>query len=196
MSDIKVLWIDLNFIINYFFIIFKNFINLFTLKKKHFFFNVNKFYYYFFFKILKFNSILKTNSLSDIISIHYPGELYEFELIYIFISYKLNFRFFFKLFFKKEDLILSLNKLFKSASWLEREVWDLFGLKFIYHNDLRRILTDYGFIGHPLLKQFPLLGYIELRYDDNIHNIIKEPIEITQMYRFFKFINPWNFWKG
>jgi NADH-quinone oxidoreductase subunit C len=96
---------------------------------------------------------------------------------------------------KKEDLIVSISELFKSTAWFEREVWDLFGLKFIYHEDLRRILTDYGFLGHPLQKQFPLIGFIELRYDDSILNILKEAVEMSQMYRFFRFINPWFIWK-
>jgi NADH:ubiquinone oxidoreductase subunit C len=73
---------------------------------------------------------------------------------------------------------------------LERELFDLFGIKFIYHNDLRRILTDYGFIGHPMLKLFPLVGFIELRYDDIISKIIKETVELMQVYRIFSFINP------
>jgi NADH-quinone oxidoreductase subunit C len=104
-------------------------------------------------------------------------------------------RFFLKLLIKKEDLMVSLSNLYKSVGWLEREIWDLFGIKFIYHKDLRRILTDYGFLGHPLLKQFPLIGFIELRYDDSILNIIKEAVEMSQMYRFFRFLNPWVLWK-
>jgi NADH-quinone oxidoreductase subunit C len=91
--------------------------------------------------------------------------------------------------------MISISNLYNSTAWLEREIWDLFGIKFIYHKDLRRILTDYGFLGHPLLKQFPLIGFIELRYDDSILNILKEAVEMSQMYRFFRFMNPWVIWR-
>jgi NADH-quinone oxidoreductase subunit C len=104
-------------------------------------------------------------------------------------------RSFLKILIKKEDLMISISNLYNSTAWLEREIWDLFGIKFIYHKDLRRILTDYGFLGHPLLKQFPLIGFIELRYDDSILNILKEAVEMSQMYRLFRFMNPWVIWK-
>ena len=94
----------------------------------------------------------------------------------------------------KEFLVLSLSNFFFNANWLEREVWDLFGIKFICHNDLRRILTDYGFSGHPLLKFFPLMGFSELRYDDSLNKIIREQIEMTQAYRYFIYNTPWFLW--
>jgi NADH:ubiquinone oxidoreductase subunit C len=103
----------------------------------------------------------------------------------------LNLRYNLKHFLNKEDLILSLMDIYLNANWLEREVWDLYGVKFIYHQDLRRILTDYGFEGHPLLKLFPLTGFFELRYDDSLEKIIKESLEFTQAYRYFVFFNPW-----
>jgi NADH-quinone oxidoreductase subunit C len=83
-----------------------------------------------------------------------------------------------------------------NSNWLERESWDLYGIKYIYHQDLRRILTDYGFIGHPLLKIFPLTGFVEMRYDDLLNKIIKERIELSQAFRFFYFINPWYSFKN
>jgi NADH-quinone oxidoreductase subunit C len=169
---------------------------MFLIKKKYFFYNLNIFLYFFLFNILNSSIILKIDTIIDIVATHYSdNSINEFELLYVNINYKFNLRFFFKLLINKENLIISISNLFKSVAWLEREIWDLFGLKFIYHNDLRRILTDYGFFGHPLLKQFPLIGFIELRYDDSIFNIIKEAVEMSQMYRFFRFINPWTIWK-
>jgi NADH:ubiquinone oxidoreductase subunit C len=86
--------------------------------------------------------------------------------------------------------ILSIKFFFSSASWLEREAWDLYGVKFLLHLDLRRILTDYGFQGHPFRKDFPLIGFVELRYDDLFQSIVIEPVELSQKFRFFKFENP------
>jgi len=169
----------------------------YLIKKKFINFFLNIHYYYHLFIILKNHILIKIDTIIDMIATHYLDNLYStFEILYIVICYKFNQRFFSKLFIKKENLLVSLNNLFSSISWLEREIWDMFGLKFIYHKDLRRILTDYGFLGHPLLKQFPLIGFIELRYDDSIHNIIKEEVEMSQMYRFFRLINPWTLWKG
>jgi len=135
-------------------------------------------------------------SIIDIVALHFPSNLEnEFELLYVNLNYSLNLRSFLKILIKKEDLMISISNLYNSTAWLEREIWDLFGIKFIYHKDLRRILTDYGFLGHPLLKQFPLIGFIELRYDDSILNILKEAVEMSQMYRLFRFMNPWVIWK-
>jgi len=170
--------------------------DIYLIKKKKIFLFLDSYLYLYIFSILSSNLIIKIHSIIDIVATHYPDNLQnEFELLYININYKLNLRFFLKILIKKENLIISISNLFNSTAWLEREIWDLFGIKFIYHNDLRRILTDYGFLGHPLLKQFPLIGFIELRYDDSIFNIIKEAVEMSQMYRFFRFINPWVIWK-
>ena len=196
MNDSEEPWIENNYIIALFTIIFSKICDIFLIKKKYFFYNLNIFFYFFLFNILNSSIILKIDTIIDIVATHYSdNSKNEFELLYVNINYKFNLRFFFKLLINKENLIISISNLFKSAAWLEREIWDLFGLKFIYHNDLRRILTDYGFLGHPLLKQFPLIGFIELRYDDSIFNIIKEAVEMSQMYRFFIFINPWTIWK-
>lgn len=86
----------------------------------------------------------------------------------------------------------TISKIFNSANWLEREVWDIYGIVFISHDDLRRILTDYGFEGHPFRKDFPLSGYSQLRYDDTLKRIVSEPLELSQEYRFFEFNNPWD----
>jgi NADH-quinone oxidoreductase subunit C len=155
---------------------------------------LNIFYYYNFFIDLKNSMILNFESLVDFTSLHYPDILNEIELNYFILSYKLNLRFILKIFMKKEDLIISLNKIFINSTWLEREVWDMFGVKFIFHNDLRRILTDYGFLGHPLLKYFPLSGFYELRFDEIFNKIIKELIELAQAFRSFVYINPWLNW--
>ena len=86
----------------------------------------------------------------------------------------------------------TISKIFDSANWLEREVWDMYGIIFNNHDDLRRILTDYGFEGHPFRKDFPLSGYSQLRYDDTLKRIVSEPIELSQEYRYFEFNNPWD----
>lgn len=196
MNDLEGLWIGINYLRLLFYTLLKNMFITYLIKKKNFFLFINSFYYFYLFIILNKNFFLKIDTIIDIVATHYPDNLNnEFELLYVNLLKKLNIRFFFKLFIKKENVVISISKIFKSANWLEREIWDLFGLKFIYHNDLRRILTDYGFLGHPLLKQFPLIGFIELRYDDSILNIIKEAVEMSQMYRFFRFINPWIIWE-
>jgi len=196
MSDLEVLWIENNYMLLLFNKFLNNMYNIFLVKKKNIYIYLNTYFYFFLFSILNSNLIIKINSIIDIVATHYPdNSKNEFELLYVNLNFKLNLRFFLKILINKENLIISINKLFKSVLWLEREIWDLFGIKFIFHNDLRRILTDYGFLGHPLLKQFPLIGFIELRYDDSIFNIIKEAVEMSQMYRFFRFINPWVIWK-
>lgn len=197
MNDLEGLWIGINYLRILFYTLLRNMFITYLIKKKNFFFLVNTFYYFYLFTILNNNIFLKIDTIIDIAATHYPDNLNnEFELLYVNLLKKLNIRFFFKLYIKKENVVISISKIFKSANWLEREIWDLFGLKFIYHNDLRRILTDYGFLGHPLLKQFPLIGFIELRYDDLILNIIKEAVEMSQMYRFFRFTNPWTIWEN
>jgi NADH-quinone oxidoreductase subunit C len=148
-------------------------------------------YYYRAFIGLKNSIALNFESLVDFSALHYPDILNEIELAYFILSYKLSQRLFLKIFIKKEDLVISLNKIFYSIAWFEREVWDMFGVKFIFHSDLRRILTDYGFLGHPLLKYFPLSGFYELRFDEIFNKIIKELIELAQAFRSFSYINPW-----
>ena len=89
------------------------------------------------------------------------------------------------------ESVSSIESIFKSANWFEREVWDMFGVYFLNHPDLRRILTDYGFEGYPLRKDFPLSGYTQVRYDEELKRVILEPLELTQEYRYFNFISPW-----
>lgn len=155
---------------------------------------LNILFYYNFFINLKNLMVFNFKSLIDLTASHYPDLLNEFELNYCLLSYKLGLRLFSRLLAKKEDLIISLNNIFSSANWLERELWDMFGVKFIFHVDLRRILTDYGFLGHPLLKYFPLSGFYELRFDELCNKVIKELLELAQVFRIFNYINPWVRW--
>ena len=196
MNDSVVLWIENNHFILFLNNVFKSMYEYFLVKKKNIFFSLNIFFYFFLFSILNSNTVFRIISIIDIVALHFPSNLEkEFEFLYVNVNYILNLRYFFKILIKKEDLMISISNLYNSTAWLEREIWDLFGIKFIYHKDLRRILTDYGFLGHPLLKQFPLIGFIELRYDDSILNILKEAVEMSQMYRFFRFMNPWVIWR-
>jgi len=128
----------------------------------------------------------------DISVIHYIKNEYKFELIYSFISHTNSIRIYIKSWIKENiSSIISIKNLFCSADWLEREIWDMFGIYFNLQGDLRRILTDYGFKGFPLRKNFPLTGYIELRYEDLNQMLMVEPIKSVQKFRFFKFENPW-----
>jgi len=135
------------------------------------------------------SSIFQAKLLNDICVIDLPEKSNRFELSYNITSIKYNFRFFLKT--HTNAYIPSLSSIFKSANWIERECWDMFGVFFLNHPDLRRILTDYGFEGFPLRKDFPLTGYIEVRYDDEKSNIVYEPLEMSQEYRLFNFTSPW-----
>lgn len=148
----------------------------------------NEFFYELVVGLFK-NSIFQGKLLNDICIVDLPEKQNRFELIYNVTSIRYNFRFFFKTF--TNAYIPSLSTVFKSANWIERECWDMFGVFFSNHPDLRRILTDYGFEGFPLRKDFPLTGYIEVRYDDEKSNIVYEPLEMSQEYRLFNFTSPW-----
>lgn len=115
----------------------------------------------------------------------------RFEFVYVFLSTLFNYRIFIRGFISIFESLKSLSNLFNSANWLEREVWDLFGIFIVNHPDLRRILTDYGFLGFPFRKDFPLSGYMELRYDEVYKHVVMEPLELSQEFRYFRFENPW-----
>lgn len=185
----------MEFLFSFFIInrIYMKFIDYFFLKNSTIFLLLNNMYCKYYFNILKQSMIYQMKTLSDLTIIHDLDNKLEYELIYVTLSYTLNIRIFSILFCNKDDLIFSMNNIYPNANWLEREIWDLFGIKFIYHKDLRRILTDYGFIGHPLLKFYPLMGFMELRYDDSLNKIIQDVLELSQAYRFYTYINPW--WK-
>jgi NADH/F420H2 dehydrogenase subunit C len=135
------------------------------------------------------NSLTQFKILNDICVVDYPEKMDRFEINYNLLSVKYNFRVFIKSY--TSAYISSISGLYNSANWIERECWDMFGIFFTNHPDLRRILTDYGFEGFPLRKDFPLTGYIEIRYDDEKSNIVYEPLEMSQEYRLFNFTSPW-----
>ena len=141
--------------------------------------------------ILKENNDLLFNQLIDITAVDYPSKDYRFELIYIFLSMTYNKRILLKIYLKESENIESITSLHKASNWFERECFDLFGIEFINHPDLRRIMTDYNFEGHPLRKDFPLTGNVEVRYDDLEKKIVYEPVKLTQEYRNFDYMSPW-----
>lgn len=130
--------------------------------------------------------------LVDIVVIDFPENNKRFRVIYNFCSVKYNSRL--KLITSIDEVtpLISITALFKNANWLEREVWDMYGVYFENHPDLRRILTDYGFSGYPLRKDFPLAGFVEVRYDDSQKRVIYEPLEMSQEFRVFSFSSPWD----
>ena len=142
-------------------------------------------------QFLKSNEKCKFKQLIDIAGVDYPEKEKRFELIYLFLSHENNIRI--KLLIKLEisQTINSITKIFPSANWMEREVFDMYGIKFKNHPDLRRILTDYGFKGHPLRKDFPLTGFNEVRYSEKDKKVIYEPVKLEQNYRNFDFESPW-----
>ena len=129
--------------------------------------------------------------LVDICGADYPDREQRFEVVYNLLSLKHNQRIRVKLTTVADRPVPSVSAVFKVAGWLEREVWDLFGVFFADHPDLRRILTDYGFEGHPLRKDFPLSGYVEVRYDEEQKRVVYEPVRLVQQFRNFDFLSPW-----
>jgi NADH dehydrogenase (ubiquinone) Fe-S protein 3 len=129
--------------------------------------------------------------LIDVTAIDYPSRTLRFEVVYNLLSIEYNCRIRVKTCVDEITPLDSSTVLYSSAGWWEREVWDMFGVFFSGHPDLRRILTDYGFEGHPLRKDFPLTGYTEVRYDDSEKRVITESLELTQEFRFFDFSSPW-----
>jgi len=142
-------------------------------------------------QFLKSNEKCKFRQLIDIAGVDYPENEKRFELIYLFLSHEHNLRIKLLIKFEINQTIVSLTKIFPSANWMEREVFDMYGIKFKNHPDLRRILTDYGFKGHPLRKDFPLTGFNEVRYSEKEKKVIYEPVKLEQNYRNFDFESPW-----
>ena len=142
-------------------------------------------------QFLKSNKNCNFRQLIDIAGVDYPEDEKRFELVYLFLSHEHNTRIKLLTKFQLNQVINSITKIYPSANWMEREVFDMYGIKFKNHPDLRRILTDYGFEGHPLRKDFPLTGHSEVRYSEDKKKVISEPVKLEQNYRNFDFESPW-----
>lgn len=129
--------------------------------------------------------------LVDITAVDYPEREERFDVVYNLLSLRHNLRIRVKVRAADNASLPSITGIFSSASWLEREVWDMYGIYFSGHPDLRRILTDYGFEGHPQRKDFPLTGHVELRYDEDQKRVVYEPVKLTQAFRNFDYLSPW-----
>lgn len=131
------------------------------------------------------------HQLMDVTAVDYPSRPERFEVVYSLLSMTANQRIRVKVPASESTLVPTATIVFSSAGWFEREVWDMYGVLFEGHSDLRRILTDYGFEGHPQRKDFPLTGYVELRYDDELKRVVYEPVKLTQDFRNFDYMSPW-----
>ena len=141
--------------------------------------------------LLKTNKNIKFRQLIDITAVDYPENKKRFKIVYLLLSHEFNQRIILSYFISENEKISSLTKIFPSANWMEREIFDMYGIKFNNHPDLRRILTDYGFEGHPLRKDFPLTGHNEVRYSEDEKKVIYEPVKLEQNYRNFDYESPW-----
>ena len=142
-------------------------------------------------KILKEDTKLLFDQLIDVTAIDYPSREKRFDMIYLLISLTLNQRILVKTAIDERTVLESISIIHKAANWYERECYDLFGIQFSKHPDLRRIMTDYNFEGHPLRKDFPLTGHTEVRYDDLEKKVVYEPVKLAQEYRSFDYMSPW-----
>ena len=140
---------------------------------------------------LKTHSSTKFKQLIDITAVDYPERDKRFKMVYLLLSHEKNSRIKIEFDIKEGEILSSLTSIFPSANWMEREVFDMYGVEFKDHPDLRRILTDYGFTGHPLRKDFPLTGHNEVRYSEEDKKVIYEPVKLEQNYRNFDYESPW-----
>jgi NADH-quinone oxidoreductase subunit C len=140
---------------------------------------------------LKTDQSCQFSSLVDITAVDYPGRAKRFDVVYHFLSMYQNHRVRLRVSIREEEMVPSIIEVHPSANWFEREVFDMFGILFSGHPDLRRILTDYGFRGYPLRKDFPTTGYTEVRYDEAQKRVVYEPVKLVQEYRQFDFMSPW-----
>ena len=140
---------------------------------------------------IKNNENTKFRQLIDITVVDYPEHSQRFKVVYLFLSHEFNQRIILSYLINENEVIPSLTSIFPAANWMEREVFDMYGVKFKDHPDLRRILTDYGFEGHPLRKDFPLTGHTEVRYSEDQKKVISEPVKLEQNYRNFDYESPW-----
>jgi len=140
---------------------------------------------------LKVDSTCRFSSLVDITAVDYTGRVKRFDVVYHFLSMYQNHRIRLRISIREEEMVPSITEVHPSANWFEREVFDMYGVLFSGHPDLRRILTDYGFRGYPLRKDFPTTGYTEVRYDEVEKRVVYEPVSLVQEYRQFDFMSPW-----
>ena len=140
---------------------------------------------------LRDNKSLRFRQLIDILGVDYPKRENRFDVIYLLLSHEFNNRITIKTSVKLDEALASVVPIFPVANWFEREAFDMYGIKFTNHPDLRRILTDYEFEGYPLRKDFPLSGHTEVRYDDELKKVVYEPVKLSQAYRDFDFESPW-----
>lgn len=142
-------------------------------------------------EFLRSDSSCRFSTLVDITAVDYPARAQRFDVVWHFLSMYQNQRIRVKVAIREDEIVPSLVRVHKSANWFEREIFDMFGILFSGHPDLRRILTDYGFRGYPLRKDFPTTGYVEVRYDEAEKRVVYEPVNLTQEYRQFDFLSPW-----
>ena len=142
-------------------------------------------------QFIKTNKDAKFRQLIDVTVVDYPEETRRFKMVYLFLSHEFNQRIILYYFINENEVVKSITSIFPSANWMEREVFDMYGVNFNDHPDLRRILTDYGFEGHPLRKDFPLTGHNEVRYSEEQKKVINEPVKLEQNYRNFDYESPW-----
>jgi len=140
---------------------------------------------------IKNNENTKFRQLIDITVVDYPENTQRFKVVYLFLSHEFNQRIILSYLISENEVVPSLTPIYPAANWMEREVFDMYGVKFKDHPDLRRILTDYDFEGHPLRKDFPLTGHTEVRYSEDQKKVIKEPVKLEQNYRNFDYESPW-----
>ena len=140
---------------------------------------------------LKTNANTKFRQLIDITAVDFPEKEQRFKIVYLLLSHEFNTRVLIEFNISEGEKIPSLTKIFPSANWMEREVFDMYGIDFKDHPDMRRILTDYGFEGHPLRKDFPITGHNEVRYSEETKKVIYEPVKLEQNYRNFDYESPW-----
>ena len=140
---------------------------------------------------IKNNENTKFRQLMDVTVVDYPENAQRFKVVYLFLSHEFNQRIILSYLISENEVIPSLTSIYPAANWMEREVFDMYGVKFKDHPDMRRILTDYGFEGHPLRKDFPLTGHTEVRYSEEQKKVISEPVKLEQNYRNFDYESPW-----
>jgi NADH-quinone oxidoreductase subunit C len=142
-------------------------------------------------EFLRSDSSCRFSTLVDITAVDYPERPQRFDMVWHLLSMYQNHRIRVKVAIREDEIVPSMTRIYPCANWFEREIFDMFGILFSGHPDLRRILTDYGFSGYPLRKDFPTTGYVEVRYDESEKRVVYEPVRLTQEYRQFDFLSPW-----